>query len=455
MGPHPPTVTPPPYSRGVGIHVTTTAYGAAALDALAAAVRPAKGGDPLAAGGRRRADQHRRRHGPPGARPPGRRSPPSTCSRRSASPSCSGRRRCTPRAARPVSTPVVDLAVRRVVHANPGLYAGVAAPPVDRRRPARPLPRAARRRAPGRSPRSPAPTRGGEPARVAAEVARRCAPTGTTRATCWPRAVDRARRRPARPAPPGRRPPAPSGCARSSCSCWRPSASAAPSRSSLGLTGDAARRRRRRWPRPRRSPAGPLTSRCPAALRAGGPLEVVSTTDADDEVRIAVRAVVDAARARHAGSTASPCCSRPTALRPPRRAPARRRPACRGTAGRAPTVDERMVPRVLAELLDLDRRGLRRSDLMTLLADVPARRRRRRRRADGPLGARRAAPPASCARPTGRRTCRAIAAEPRARTAGTAPPTPTAADRACWRSSTSCRADLGDPARDAAVGARG
>ena len=34
---------------------------------------------------------------------------------------------------------------------------------------------------------------------------------------------------------------------------------------------------------------------------------------------------------------------------------------------------ERAVPRVLAELLELDRRGLRRSDLMALLGDVPAR----------------------------------------------------------------------------------
>ena len=36
-------------------------------------------------------------------------------------------------------------------------------------------------------------------------------------------------------------------------------------------------------------------------------------------------------------------------------------------------VDERMAPRVLVDVLDLDRRGLRRSNLVTLLADVPAR----------------------------------------------------------------------------------
>ncbi len=108
----------------------------------------------------------------------------------------------------------------------------------------------------------------------------------------------------------------------------------------------------------------------PSTASAGG-LEVVSTTDADDEVRIAVRAVLDAARhgthfdriavlfpvdrpygrlvEHHLDAAGIPWNGRP------------------GT-----TVGERMAPRVLAELLDLDRRGLRRTELMTLLADVPA-----------------------------------------------------------------------------------
>jgi len=99
---------------------------------------------------------------------------------------------------------------------------------------------------------------------------------------------------------------------------------------------------------------------------------VVSVTDADEEVRHAVRAIVDAARdgiplgriallwpadqpyarlvEHHLGIAGIPWNGRP------------------GTQ-----VAERVVPRFLLDLLDVDRRGLRRRDLFELLADVPIR----------------------------------------------------------------------------------
>ncbi len=104
----------------------------------------------------------------------------------------------------------------------------------------------------------------------------------------------------------------------------------------------------------------------------GAPLRIVSTTDADDEVRIAARLILDAARAgtpfermailwpverpyarlveHHLATAAIPWNGRP------------------GTALR-----ERLAPRVLLDLLDVDRRGLRRRDLFAMLADLPAR----------------------------------------------------------------------------------
>lgn len=97
---------------------------------------------------------------------------------------------------------------------------------------------------------------------------------------------------------------------------------------------------------------------------------VVSSTDADEEVRHAVRRVVDAARAdipfarmalvwptdrpyarlveHHLDAAGIPWNGRPGTL-----------------------VTERLVPRFLLDLLELDRRGLRRNDVFDLLADVP------------------------------------------------------------------------------------
>jgi ATP-dependent helicase/nuclease subunit B len=107
----------------------------------------------------------------------------------------------------------------------------------------------------------------------------------------------------------------------------------------------------------------------PASVAA---TEIVSVTDADEEVRHAVRAVVDAAR------RGTPLASM-AVLWPTDRPYARLVEHHLGVAGidwngRPGTkVSERLVPRFLLDLLDVDRRGFRRRDLFDLLADVPAR----------------------------------------------------------------------------------
>ncbi len=99
---------------------------------------------------------------------------------------------------------------------------------------------------------------------------------------------------------------------------------------------------------------------------------VISTTDADDEVRHAVRVALDHARA------GTPF-ARMAILWPSDRPYARLVEHHLNTAGlpwngRPGTLaTERLVPRFLLDLLDVDRRGLRRSDLFDLLADVPIR----------------------------------------------------------------------------------
>jgi RecB family exonuclease len=108
----------------------------------------------------------------------------------------------------------------------------------------------------------------------------------------------------------------------------------------------------------------------PIAPPAAPAAEVVSTTDADEEVRHAVRELVGAARAgtpfarmavvwptdrpyarlveHHLDAAGIPWNGRPGTL-----------------------VTERLVPRFLLDLLQLDRRGIRRNELFELLADVP------------------------------------------------------------------------------------
>lgn len=101
-----------------------------------------------------------------------------------------------------------------------------------------------------------------------------------------------------------------------------------------------------------------------------GTATVVSTTDADEEVRHAVRELVGAARA------GTPF-ARMAVVWPTDRPYARLVEHHLDVAGipwngRPGTlVTERLVPRFLLDLLQLDRRGIRRNELFELLADVP------------------------------------------------------------------------------------
>lgn len=112
-------------------------------------------------------------------------------------------------------------------------------------------------------------------------------------------------------------------------------------------------------------PSAHPAARCP-------PERVVSTTDADDEVLVAVRTIVDAARR-------GVPFERMAVLWPEHRPYARLVEHHLGVAGipwngRPGTeLPERLLPRLVLDLLDVDRRGLRRRELFALLADVPAR----------------------------------------------------------------------------------
>jgi ATP-dependent helicase/nuclease subunit B len=102
------------------------------------------------------------------------------------------------------------------------------------------------------------------------------------------------------------------------------------------------------------------------------PHAVVSTTDADDEVRVAVRLVVDAARR-------GVPFERIAVFWPTHRPYARlvehhlTAAGIRWNGRPGTSVSERLAPRLVIDLLDVDRRGLRRQHLFDLLADVPAR----------------------------------------------------------------------------------
>lgn len=108
------------------------------------------------------------------------------------------------------------------------------------------------------------------------------------------------------------------------------------------------------------------------------PLRVVSVTDADDEATTAVRLVVDAARGELTGAPVP--FERIAVLWSAHQPYARLVEHHLASAeipwnGRGGTeLSERLAPRLLLDLLDLDRRGIRRRPLFELLADVPARR---------------------------------------------------------------------------------
>lgn len=353
------------------ISVTATTHGAAALDALAAAVRAAKtdAGDPLAAvtvvvpnntvGVMARRALGRRGGvaaievltlfrvaeiiGAPMLREEGR---------------------------RPVSTPVVDLAVKQVLAEAPGRYGRVDRHPstvVALRDVYREL-----RVAGPRSLATLAKTRrGAEPARVVNEVGARLTTDWYDESDLLTRAAEHVRigvpRRFARVV------------------VYLPERVRALEQALLAalgeqgaidlvvaLSGDpGADRSTRRLVSELTGRAVPMP---PAATTEPPKVEVVSTTDADDEVRLAVRSVVDAARrgVRFDRMAILWPTDRPYARIVEHQLDAAGVP----WNGRPGTLTaERMVPRVLADLLELDRRGLRRSNVMTLLGDVPARER--------------------------------------------------------------------------------
>ncbi len=108
------------------------------------------------------------------------------------------------------------------------------------------------------------------------------------------------------------------------------------------------------------------------------PARIVSTTDADDEVRVAVDTLVAAARGT---ADRAPVPFERMAVLWPTRRPYARLVEHHLTAHGIPwngqsgtELAERIAPRLLLDLLAVDRRGIRRRELFDLLADVPARR---------------------------------------------------------------------------------
>lgn len=136
----------------------------------------------------------------------------------------------------------------------------------------------------------------------------------------------------------------------------------------LGLTGERPADRDLVAAATALTGAAPVAT--PVAVRAE--TEVVSVTDADEEVRHAVRVVADAARQGTA-------LGRIAVMWPTDRPYARLVEHHLGVAGipwngrPGTNVSERAVPRFLLDLLDVDRRGLRRRDLFDLFADLPVR----------------------------------------------------------------------------------
>ena len=407
-------------------------------------MRALQGGDPLRRRRGRRADEHGRRHGPPRRSAAAAGSPPSTSSRTFRLAELLGAPSLHAEGRRPVSTPVVDLAVRRIIHDNPGLYAGVQhhqSTVVA----LRDLYRELRRAGAGSITALARTERGGEPARVAAEVARRLRTDWYDEGDLLARAVERARHRAAGPVPPPRRPPpaAPAPARAAAPPGHRPST--APSRSCVGTTGDPV------------ADAGVLDL---AAALAGGPLDGRPGATAAGR---RARGRVDHRRRRrgprrrpHRRRRRSPRHAvRPhrralpgrAALRPPRRAPPRRRrrPVERPAGHRRRRADGAAGPRRAARPRPARAAPQRPDDAARRRAGPPA---RRHGRADGAVGARGTggrrrpggrlgvAPPAlrrrgPDRRPVGRRRRRGRRARPAGVRRG--PPPPTSATRAATR----------------------
>ena len=116
----------------------------------------------------------------------------------------------------------------------------------------------------------------------------------------------------------------------------------------------------------------PISHPASANPTSSAPVLLVSATDADEEVRHAVRVIVDSARNGVA-------FQRMAILWPVDQPYARLVEHHLDAAGiewngrPGTTVAERVTPRFLLDLLHVDRRGLRRRDLFDLLADLPLR----------------------------------------------------------------------------------
>ena len=263
-------------------------------------------------------------------------SPRSTSSPSTASPSGSPGPRSGPSERLPVSTAVVDLAVRGVLADAPHRVRRGGRPPVHRGRPARPPPRAAHGR--------PCRARSGSSGRRAgAATPARCR---ASPASGWParwydegdllqRAIQRhPRRSPARAAHPRRRCSSRSRSASSICSSLRALGEQGDVHVLLGLTGE------RRADRDLVAAATALTDAArqrpiQCALRADA--TVVSVTDADEEVRARGARRRRRRPHRHAARPHGDRVAHRPAVRATGRAPPRRRRASTGTAGRAPT----------------------------------------------------------------------------------------------------------------------
>jgi ATP-dependent helicase/nuclease subunit B len=350
----------------VPIHATPVAHGAAALDALADAVRAAKGGDPLAAV---TVIVPTNTAGVMARRALGRRGGATALdvltvyrlAELLGSPSLLDEGR------KPVSTPVVDLAVKKVLRTSPGRFGRVADHPSTVVA-LRDLYREVRVTGPPALAALERSARGREPGRIVNAVAELLATAWYDEGDLMERAASRA----------GEDLPArlsravvhlPERLRPLEVDLLRALGDAGSVEIVAGLTGDVDADATVLGT-VRRLTGQPLDLPPPTDAATGG-LDVVSTTDADDEARVAVRTMLDAARA------GTPF-DRMAVLWPVDR-PYARLVQHHLTAAQIPwngrpgtETGERVVPRLLAELLDLDRRGLRRSDLMALLGDVPA-----------------------------------------------------------------------------------
>jgi ATP-dependent helicase/nuclease subunit B len=350
----------------VPIHATPVQHGAAALDALAEAVRAAKGDDRLAAV---TVIVPTNTAGVMARRALGRRGGATAIdvltvyrlAELLGSPSLLDEGR------KPVSTPVIDLAVKQVLGAAPGRYRDVADHPSTVVA-LRDLYREVRLAGPSAPTALARTARGGEPARVLDDLTRLLAPAWYDEGDLLARAAIRAR---------ADVPPRlsrvvvhlPERLRALEADLLRALGESGSVELVAGVTGDdeadAAV-----VAMVRDLTGGPFARAAPAGATAKA-IDLVSTTDADDEVRVAVRRILDAARAGVRFDR--------MALLWPTDRPYARLAQHHLTAAQIPwngrpgtETGERVVPRLLAELLDLDRRGLRRTDLMALLGDVPA-----------------------------------------------------------------------------------